>query len=471
MNNLQVGFSRVNVTPPLGINMSGYYLERHADGVLDELEVNAVAFSDGKNKTVMLCVDNAGIIQAIMDKYRLKIAEQTGLDENAIFISCTHTHTGPSVRIEHATSITHKSEKKLADSGEYNCNFEGIIEEEYRKYLAVKLVDGAKMALADLKPAKMGYAVGKAPNIGFIRLFKMKDGTVATNPGPFNPNIDHAIGEVDERVNVIRFDRENAESVAILSFGDHPDTIGGTKLSADWPGFTRRIFERAVGNVKCVVFNGAEGDVNHVNVHPVGGYNNDMTLDFDDVMRGYGHARHMGNVVAGGAMQVYDKVEYIDANDIAFLQKVIRVPSNMPSKEELPLAHKYVELHKAGKDDEIPFKGMYLTTAIAEAERMVDLENGPEFFDMRMSCLRVGGIAFVGIPGEPFTGIGVSLKETEGYSLVTPLCITNGYEGYFPTLEAYKAGGYEARSSIFKEGVAELIIKEGKELLSQNLSR
>lgn len=33
-----------------------------------------------------------------------------------------------------------------------------------------------------------------------------------------------------------------------------------------------------------------------------------------------------------------------------------------------------------------------------------------------------------------------------------PLCIANGYEGYFPMREAYDEGGYEARSSIFKGG-------------------
>jgi len=37
--------------------------------------------------------------------------------------------------------------------------------------------------------------------------------------------------------------------------------------------------------------------------------------------------------------------------------------------------------------------------------------------------------------------------------------------GYFPMQEAYDEGGYEARSSNFKAGIAELIIDEGKKLL------
>ena len=38
--------------------------------------------------------------------------------------------------------------------------------------------------------------------------------------------------------------------------------------------------------------------------------------------------------------------------------------------------------------------------------------------------------------GEPFTEVGVKLKETDGFALILPCALTNGYEGYFPTLEA-----------------------------------
>ena len=46
-----------------------------------------------------------------------------------------------------------------------------------------------------------------------------------------------------------------------------------------------------------------------------------------------------------------------------------------------------------------------------------------------------------------------------------PTCCTNGYEGYFPMQDAYDEGGYEARSSNFRAGVAEQLITEGKALL------
>ena len=125
------------------------------------------------------------------------------------------------------------------------------------------------------------------------------------------------------------------------------------------------------------------------------------------------------------------------------------------------------DLHKAGKDSELPYEGMLLTTIVAEAERMVDLENGPEKFDLSMGALALGNVALVGIPGEPFTEIGRAIKNAPGWDLVMPMCCTNGYEGYFPTMDAYLEGGYEARSSIFKAGVAEAVADTAVSMLNK----
>jgi len=119
----------------------------------------------------------------------------------------------------------------------------------------------------------------------------------------------------------------------------------------------------------------------------------------------------------------------------------------------------------AGKDHELPYTGMMLTTVVAEAGRMVRLENGPDSFNMPLTGVAIGNVALIGIPGEPFTGIGRGLKEAKGWDLVLPCCLTNGSEGYFPMKDAYDEGGYEARSSSFKAGVAELLIAEGCALL------
>ena len=445
MNTLRVGFARVNITPPMGIFVEGYYKERLADGVLDDLEINALALACVDSKVLLLSVDHCGLDKDSCTAFRRHISEKTEVPVECIFISSTHTHTAPRVK--------HESSEQM--------------EKEYYQWLYCKMADVAQFALDDLKPACMGYGIGDAPNVSFIRRFRMKDGSVRTNPGVDNPDILHPIGDVDTRVNVLRFDREDGETLVLVNFGNHPDVVGGCKISADWPGFLRKTVEKVLDDTKCIFFNGAEGDVNHVNVHPRGGYRTDMFMDFDDVARGYKHAQYIGRVVAAGVLQAYDKVQYTDVDTLHGLQRTISIPSNMPTPEELADAHRINDLHNAGKDNELPYEGMLLTTAVAEAARMVRLEHGPEFFDMDLIGVAIGPVAMIGIPGEPFNGIGLGLKDAKEWELVLPCCLTNGSQGYFPMQDAYDEGGYEARSSNFKAGVAELIIQEGIILLQQ----
>ncbi len=457
MGKLYAGFSRVNVTPMMGIGIAGYFKPRYAEGVLDDLEINALALACGEKKVVFLSMDHLGLERKIIADYSAHVSAVTGVPKEAIYIHATHTHTAPFIT-------------KVFDWQEMSSpkpNSKEALECEYYHFVRHKMADAAQAALDDLKPAKMGWGIGQAPNIAFIRRFRMKDGSIQTNPGVNNPDIVEPIGQVDERVSVLRFDREDAESLVLVSFADHPDTVGGSKISADWPGFVRRTVEKVLDNTKCIFFNDAQGDVNHVKVHTKEGDLNGMFMDFDDVSRGYDHARYMGRVVTGGVLQAYDKVKYVDVDAIKYKQRTIHVPSNMPEAKDMAEAYRIDALHQAGKDDELPYKGMMLTTVVAEAGRMIRLEHGPESFDMELSAISIGEVVLLGIPGEPFNGIGRALKETEGWGMIIPTCCTNGYQGYFPMKEAYDEGGYEARSSNFRAGVAEQIIEEGRALLGE----
>ena len=443
MSSLKAGFARVNINPPMGIFVSGYFKERFADGILDDLEANALAISLGNTTQLLINIDNLGIKKEISTSYRKMVSEATSVPMDNIIISCTHTHTGPEVKGRDDDPLTI----------------------EYREFLGKRIRDVAVFAIADLKDAKMGYGKGKAENVAFVRRFIMKDGSTKTNPGVNNPDIVRPVGQIDDSVNVIRFDREGADTIVFVNFANHPDVVGGCKISGDWPALLRKDVEKILDNTKCIFFNGAQGDINHVNVHPKGGDLNGMFIDFDDVSRGYSHAQYIARVVTGGVLQAFDKVNYIDVDSIKGKLVTINVPSNKPTPDELPEAHRINDLHLAGKDSELPYEGMMLTTVVAEAGRMVRLENAPDTFDMILSGFRIGPVAIVGIPGEPFNAIGRGLKETEGYDMIIPCCITNGYQGYFPMQDSYDEGGYEARSSNFKAGVGELIIQEGKKLL------
>lgn len=449
MKSFEVGYSQVNINPPLGIDIAGYYIPRLAKGFLDDLEAEAIALSCGEKRIVIISLDVSGISVEIFERFSKAIEKVTGLPESNIFISATHTHTGPRLQPKGA----HGSAEVI---------------ERYIDFLETRVVDVVSLALADLKPAKMGYIVGYAPDrVAYIRRYKMKDGTTMTCPPINSPDIDYPIGVLDQRVNVLRFDREGGASIVLVNYGVHADTVNGELISADWPGVMRRTLEKALDGVKCVFVAGAEGDVGSTNVHPSGGDMNDTEISFDNEMKSPGMARFVGRALAGTVLQVYDKVTYVDVDKINILHKNVLVPANVPDPKDMPLARKYKELHEAGRDEEIPYTAMELTTVVAEACRMCNLENGPEYFTLNLTGVQIGDVALIGIPGEPFTDIGVGIKDTDGWSLIMPCALVNGNQGYFPMMSAYDEGGYEARSSKYKPGVAEKIIEGGKQLLDE----
>ena len=443
---IEAGFSRVVINPPMGIEVAGYFIHRAADGILDDLEINTLAVKKDDKTVLLMTFDTESLRKGFVNEFKATITAETGIPAEAIFVHATHTHTGGRLGFNDVWSDA---------------------EAEYRAQCLRSAVEAARLALADLKKAKMGYGFSEAKNVAFNRRYLMKDGSFRTNPGVNNPDIVKCIGLLDERVNVLRFTREDGTNLVLVNFGNHPDTVGGTKISADWPGFTRRIFEKAIDGTKCIFFNGAQGDVNHVNVFPKGGDLNDMFMDFDNVSRGYGHARHLGNVMAGAVMQVYDKVAYTDVDKIDYLQSWVYVPLNKAKPEDMDGFRRTVELHNAGRDDELPYQGMMLTTVVAEALMKVKIENYPDELPLLLSGVRIGGAAFIGIPGEPFTGVGLGLKEAKGWDMILPCCNTNDKEGYFPMKDSFDEGGYEARSSIFVSGVAESLVEEGVKLLDE----
>ena len=451
--NFSVGYSNVNVNPPLGAGMIGYYVPRKAKGFLDDLEIRTMVISCDDKRVAIISLPICLIHDKLLKEVFELITKNTCIKQDEIFLTATHTHTGPFLIIEEA--------------GDFGEPIDEEKHEQYRKFFCGRVVDGIKLAINDLKPAKMGYCVGYAPErVAYIRRYMMKDGTTYTCPPIDDPNIDYPLGTLDQRVNVVRFDREGADTIVLYNYGLHADTIGGELISSDWPHWTNKTLEKALDGVKGIFIAGAQGDVGSTNVHPKDGDMNDTEISFDNEMKSPGMARFVGRAIAGTILQVYDKVKYVDVDDLSIIKREIKIPSNKPKPEELPLAKKYVELHEAGLDSEIPYKAMQLTTVVAEALRMIRLEKGPDHFDLTLTGLKLGPIAFVGIAGEPFTEVGVEIKKAEGWGLILPCALTNGSMGYFPMKSAYEEGGYEARCSSFKAGVGEIIIEESKKLLS-----
>ncbi|MBR5445757.1 MAG: hypothetical protein IKV57_06530 [Clostridia bacterium] len=436
---MKAGFARLDITPPFGARLSGYFHERLADGIIDPLQAHAIAFTDGEKKIAVVSLDVIGINQENMDILRHRAAEKNGMDYEAVFVACTHTHTGPEI-----------NKGRLFE-----------IDPAYNEYLFNRISDAISLAIADMKEAVLETAMSEAKGISFVRRFRMKDGSTKTNPGN-DPDVVGPIGTPDETVRLVKVVREGAADIAIVNFQVHPDTVGGNKFCADYPGFVRRTLEGALQGEKdgkgvhVVYFNGAQGDTNHIDIHA------------RRRLPSPGHAEHMGRVIAGAVLAVYSYTEPVACDRIRYGQKTAEVASNRGTPEQVAAAKELVKFHKEdpGKFGEV-YKGMLHATVLGEANAWIRHEFGPDFFGLYLTSVAVGDVAFVGLPGEPFTDIGRGIKNGSAFPVTIPCCCANGYQGYFPMADAYAEGGYEARSSNFRAGVAEALIETGVALTKE----
>lgn len=92
MNNLKVGFGKVNINPPLGIGVSGYYVPRFASGFLDDLEVCAMVLNADDKNIAVISVDTCYINESLNKIILEKIENATGILQSNIFLSSTHTY-------------------------------------------------------------------------------------------------------------------------------------------------------------------------------------------------------------------------------------------------------------------------------------------------------------------------------------------------------------------------------------------
>ncbi len=426
---LKAGFSRVDITMPLGTPLHGYYRERFADGVLDPLELNCVALSDGEKTIVIISADLIYITEMAATPLRELISQKVGIDENAVFLHGLHQHT--SSRLGGRVGVS-----------------PGLADPVYLETLNHKFCDVAKMAIDDMCEATAGVAEEETSEpISFIRRYRMKDGTTKTNPSSrLLDEIIEPAGKADNTVRLVRFKREGKPDIAVVNFHTHPDVISGTKISADWPGFVRRYTEKDIEDCHCILLNGPQGDTNHVDVYNRRG--------------GYEHSAFMGRVIANSVVNLWDKTEAIDTDGISSDVQFVYIPTNTDGLDRVEECKKLMDDYYAKKLDFSPNLDQ-----LGEWGRISKMYNVPLFSKVPVSCVKVGKLTFIGWAGEPFTEYSRKARECVPDRYVIACCLVNGGEGYLPSQEAFDEGGYEAKSSLFCNVATELLQGKAAQML------
>ena len=429
---LKAGFARIDITPPFGTILSGYFYPRYTDGVLDPLQLNALAVSNGNDTALIIVADIIGIRRKVTEAIRTRIEKKHGVKADHIMVSALHQHTS----------------FRWADTPERQSTEDpAFIDVLYRKF-----EDVAKMALDDMQEATLETAVREtAVQISFTRRYIMKDGPVATNPGRCNPNIVRPASDPDNNVRLLRFRRPGAKDIAFVNFSTHPDVIGGTKASADWPGFVRRYVEKDNENACCILLNGAQGDVNHLDFS--------KAKQFDNR---YEYSAFMGRTIADTVKEIWDTTVPHERDDIFGEITTIYTRTNDEGAEKYDECKKFCDAADANTLGYKPH-----ITELAYNYRIVRLRNEPIFRPVPVSVIGIGDVAIVGFGGEPFTVYATNARNAAPDKFVIAACCTNGYEGYLPSAVAFTEGGYESSGSFFTSEIEEKCCNAAKEMLAK----
>src|SRR5215469_10338945 len=98
MSKLKAGVQRVDITPPIGISMVGYYARDGVSaGVERPLTATALVLSTDEAKVAIVSCDLIFIQNPVVDEIRRRIGEGIQVDPNCVLINCSHTHCGPTL--------------------------------------------------------------------------------------------------------------------------------------------------------------------------------------------------------------------------------------------------------------------------------------------------------------------------------------------------------------------------------------
>ena len=424
---LQMGYARESYMPEGKVNLSGAgnNVHRVSVGYMDYLYATCIAISEGDNTILLFSTDALSVNKDWNKEIRQLISEETGVPENNIQVSATHTHSGPTIGGTLPLTVAWKPTYVNA------------------------LVTSAKNAIADLAPATLYGAKVQTEGMAFVRHYKMEDGSYAgSNFGDFSKKIvDHATIP-DEEMILIKAEREgDKKDIMLMNFQAHPCFSGGTNyndLSSDYIHNVRETFEKETG-MHFIYFLGASGNQNT---------NSQISSENKEQNR---TREAYGAALAKYAIDAIPTMEKIEGSGVKTTQKQIEYKCNDYGQDRLEDAQKVTKMYNETGDSTkcTQYAKTMGFQSVFECNGIVNCSRYPETDMIELNTCSFGGVGFVAAPNEMFSNTGMYLKENSPFNFTIISSITNGYNNYFPTKEAFEYGCYESFTARFAIGVAE----------------
>ncbi len=437
---LSVGVATVEITPPTGFRMAGYYSERLNTGTRDPLLAKAIVFRQGDHQAALIFCDLIGVPRPIASRARDEASRRSGIPAPSIAVAATHSHTGP---LYYGVLRTRFHNKTVAEHGK-----DDVESIDFPALLVDKVAEAVTKAQKAVAPAQLDTGFGRETTLSFNRRFHMKDGTVRFNPGALNPEIVRPAGPIDPDVGVLLVRPLSGGSpvAALTVFALHLDTVGGTQYSADYPVFLQEELSKEFGAGFVSIFGaGTCGDINHLDVS----------------RRERLKAEEIGRGLARAVLGAVKSLEPVKDPRLEVASEALDVPLQRYSAEELAEARRKLDVFDKEK---IPFLE---TVRVAKIVDLADNYSGPTE-RLEVQAFRLGSdLAIVTLPGEVFVEHGLAIKRGSPFKTTLVVELANANPAYIPTRKAFEEGSYEIVNSRVAPGGGEMLVEAALRLLTR----
>ncbi|MFX0145904.1 MAG: neutral/alkaline non-lysosomal ceramidase N-terminal domain-containing protein [Candidatus Hodarchaeota archaeon] len=417
---------QIDITPPVGTPLEGYGARVGvSQGVHDPLYAQILLLKSGEAQIALLCLDLLGVGLGFTHRVRDAIEKAIGVPGEGILLAPSHIHSGPAGYIEELPGFPFSKDPELQS-------------------IAVRQLAGAALwASQELQPARLGVGKGLVEGIGRNRN-------------------DPEHGPMDDELILLRVDDSDGRPIAVvMNYGCHPTVLSHRNLliSADFPGAARATLNKIFPETVFLFTNGASGDV---------------STRFTRREQTFNEVDRMGNILAGEVLKVMSSVATESQGDLVGQVEQVKLPIRPfpPIEEAESTLHQLETQLQELKDSGASHGDIRIaTTRVQGAAIQVELKKaleGRKHIETELQVLKLGPTVLIGLPGEPFVRIVLELKAKSSTPYTAVVSYANDEVGYFPDIQSYQAGTYEALSSPYQEDIAEMLTKHGLAMLERS---
>ncbi|KAA5547319.1 hypothetical protein FYK55_00190 [Roseiconus nitratireducens] len=439
---LKAGFAERSITPEIGMERPGGYGKAYHDRLHDPCKVRAAVFDDGEQRVAIVSVDALLVRRQLVQAARQRIAEECGIEQDAVLIHATHSHSSGPTGMIYPGEYDEAAEpiRKLAYEKSSNANL------GYVAHVEDQIVEAVSEANRQRTEHQVSFGVGHEDQVAFNRRFHMSNGLTQTHPRPGNPEIVKVAGPTDPEVGVIGvWDEAGQLTGCLVNFSCHA-TASPPGISANYIYYVEQVIRGTFGDQCILVFlAGASGDVTQV----------ENVTDYQ-ARAAEESSRFVGGCVGAEAVKVLLREPRTGSVKVASKSETLKIPRRAPSARRVKQCKELVDAGPTSVGSTVwTFaKEILLLDAKIQQHPIADAE---------VQAIQIGPAVLLTDPAELFCALGLQIKDGSPFPITFPVSLANGCVGYVPTEEAFGAsgGGYETRLTSYSN----LDIKAGRQLV------